>query len=204
MSRKEASVAIGGVLPGEAGGAAAPQPAALQIDIRILMAQRFMRSNIHRRLRLGEVSAVVWMSVSRFAHLFRDQTGIAPGEWLKSMRLRQAKALLETATLSVKEIGALVGMDSSSLAREFRQAYGSSPARHRARTVSRQSGLAEAGKIHSRAPVAAGKFRGSLGVDPLLRACAGRNDSAKASHALIRAPQPQGSPGDSLQLRAQK
>jgi AraC family transcriptional regulator len=60
-----------------------------------------------------------------FCHLFKAETGRSPARYLKALRLERARELLETTSLSVKEIRALIGLnDESHFARDFRAAYG--------------------------------------------------------------------------------
>ncbi len=106
----------------------APAP----LDPRVWRVEAFVRSNIQRSLRLEDMTALVGLSVSRLCHLFKSQTGVAPSRFLKVLRMRKAKELLETTTLSVKEITARVGInDVSHFVRDFETIYGLSPARYR-------------------------------------------------------------------------
>ena len=84
--------------------------------------------------RLGEpldvasLAATLNLSPSRFAHLFRSETGLSPMRFVRNRRLERARVLLETTFLSVKEIMTQVGCsDPSHFARDFRRHYGSGP-----------------------------------------------------------------------------
>lgn len=58
--------------------------------------------------------------------------GITPTQYLKSVRLRKAKELLETSFLSVKQIISLVGIgDRNHFTNDFKKAYGVSPTEYR-------------------------------------------------------------------------
>jgi len=93
--------------------------------------ETLMRRDLHRPLRLGEFAADMQISISRLSHLFHTQTGVSPRHYLKSARLRQAREFLEESSLSVKEVAARVGLDSSRFIKEFRETYGVTPAQHR-------------------------------------------------------------------------
>jgi transcriptional regulator GlxA family with amidase domain len=80
-----------------------------------------------------ELARLVNLSESRFRSLFAAQTGIAPGQYIRKLRLRRARLLLERTFLSVKEVMALVGYnDPSHFARDFRREHGSAPTEIRA------------------------------------------------------------------------
>ena len=88
-------------------------------------------------LRLMDLAAGTHLSSSRFAHLFRDETGCAPGEFLLALRMHRARVLLERTFLSIKEVMALVGCnDASHFARDFRRHHGMAPSAWRATRVS--------------------------------------------------------------------
>jgi|SRR5687767_1425457 len=73
------------------------------------------------------------MSPSRFQHLFKAQVGMTPAHYLRALRREQARKLLQTSLLTVKQIMSGVGVeDKSHFAREFKKAYGLTPSAYRA------------------------------------------------------------------------
>lgn len=57
---------------------------------------------------------------------------MSPIQYLKFLRMEQAKYLLETSFLSVKEITHRVGLnDESHFVRDFKKVYGAPPNRYR-------------------------------------------------------------------------
>jgi len=59
---------------------------------------------------------------------------MAPLQYLRAMKMEQAKRLLESTFLSVKQIMTAVGVrDASHFVKDFRMRYGSPPARFRRR-----------------------------------------------------------------------
>ena len=50
------------------------------------------------------------LSPSRFRHLFKQETGTSPAQYLKDFRLRKAEKMLRTTFLSVKQILKQVGI----------------------------------------------------------------------------------------------
>ncbi|HSH42860.1 MAG TPA: helix-turn-helix domain-containing protein [Arenicellales bacterium] len=69
-----------------------------------------------------------------FKRRFRAATGYTPIEYVQTLRIEEAKHLLETTGMSTDEIGAAVGyQDPSSFRRLFKRLTGVSPARYRQR-----------------------------------------------------------------------
>lgn len=69
-----------------------------------------------------------------FKRRFRAATGYTPIEYVQTLRVEEAKHLLETTTLPTEQIGAAVGyQDPSSFRRLFKRLTGVSPARYRQR-----------------------------------------------------------------------
>ena len=94
---------------------------------------------------------MVGLSPSRFRHLFKQETGTSPAQYLKDFRLRRAKRMLRTTFLSVKQILKQVGLRSNShFVRDFRKMYGMTPTAYR-RTIWRAT---KARKPRKKRPVA--------------------------------------------------
>ena len=82
---------------------------------------------------------LVNLSPSRFRHLFKEETGTSPAQYLKELRIRRAEKMLRTTFLSIKQILKQVGLTSNAhFVRDFRKIYGTTPTAYR-RTISRKS-----------------------------------------------------------------
>jgi len=82
-----------------------------------------------------------------FKRRFRAATGYSPLEYVQTLRVEEAKHLLETTALSTDEIGVAVGYrDPSSFRRLFKRLTGVSPARYRQRFAAVLRPEAQAGK----------------------------------------------------------
>ena len=102
------------------------------IDGRITWAVEHMEDNLAGALSVPELAARVRLSPSRFRDLFSAHTGVAPAQYLRQLRLRRARVLIERTFLSVKEVMALVGYnDPSHFSRDFRRFHGMAPSRLR-------------------------------------------------------------------------
>lgn len=84
------------------------------------------------------LAARVNLSPSRFRHLFKQETGTTPAQFLRDVRLRKAERILRTTFLSIKQILKQVGITSNAhFVRDFRRKYGSTPTAYR-RTIRRK------------------------------------------------------------------
>jgi transcriptional regulator GlxA family with amidase domain len=102
------------------------------MDSRVLTVIANMQANLGRNLTLRKLAQHVNLSPSRLRHIFKDQTGTTPAQYLRMLRHQQAKVLLETTFLRVKEISIMVGMRYDvCLVRGFKRHYGLTPAKYR-------------------------------------------------------------------------
>jgi transcriptional regulator GlxA family with amidase domain len=100
-----------------------------------------------RDITISGLASVVSVSERTLVRRFASAVGQSPLEYLQSIRLQAARALLETGNMSVQEIAHQVGyQDASSFGRLFRQIVGISPGayRHRFQTVTGPPGDAGA------------------------------------------------------------
>lgn len=108
------------------------------MDRRIEKVIVYMREEYHRELSLSALARHVNLSLWRLSHLFKIETGSSPVHYLKDIRMRQAKYLLEASFLSVKEITGRIGLkDESHFVRDFKRTYGLSPTQYRAQAARR-------------------------------------------------------------------
>ena len=80
----------------------------------------------------AELAALVNLSASRFRHLFKEETGVSVGSYLRERRLERAELLLRTTFLTIKEVMSEAGMSSMShFVSYFKKQYGVSPSGYR-------------------------------------------------------------------------
>jgi AraC-like DNA-binding protein len=83
-------------------------------------------------LKISDLAASSFLSVGRFAEVFRAEIGCSPREYLGQVRIQAAKGLLLETDLTVAEIAARTGFqDPAYFTRFFRQQLGLSPSEFR-------------------------------------------------------------------------
>jgi transcriptional regulator GlxA family with amidase domain len=84
------------------------------MDARIAAVIERLHAEIDRPLRGADLAAAVNLSASRLMHLFKREVGMPPARYLRNLRLRRARADLETTFLSVKQVMSRAGFNDPS------------------------------------------------------------------------------------------
>ena len=91
-----------------------------------------MSGCLDQSIRIVDLARAVNLSASRFTLLFRAETGLSPARYLQALRLEEARTLIQSSFLSVKEVMARVGFnDPSHFTRSFVRQHGVAPSRLR-------------------------------------------------------------------------
>ena len=99
---------------------------------RIAKALTYMRLNYAKPLTVEMLSANIGMSTSVFHRCFKQITGNSPLQYLKQVRLNQAKSLIIHNGANVNMAAASVGYESpSQFSREFKRYFGVPPTKAR-------------------------------------------------------------------------
>jgi AraC family transcriptional regulator of arabinose operon len=109
----------------------AQSPQSELLDERVKIAIDYMHGHLGEQVSLDGLSRLVHLSPSRFSHLFRQSTGLPPGQFLTIQRLQRAQTLLKRTTLGVAEIAAEVGMDPFYFSLRLKKETGKSPREYR-------------------------------------------------------------------------
>lgn len=105
-----------------------PRGAAAGTDSRISRALAFICEHFPAPLTVDKIAGHCGLSPSRFAHLFRTQTGQTPQRYLELQRLNRARQLLEFTQEPVAAIARAVGFDNPFyFTLRFRRHCGTSP-----------------------------------------------------------------------------
>lgn len=103
-------------------------------DPRIGQVLAAIDQRLDQRWSVADLAALVQLSPSRFAHLFRDALGVSPGRYLQRVRVERASQLLARTSLPIAEVMRLVGCpDPSHFTRSFRSHFGMGPGEYRRR-----------------------------------------------------------------------
>lgn len=102
------------------------------MDQRVQRVKTLIESSFDRELSVREMARFVDLSVSHLQHLFKHDLGQSPAQYVQELRLKRARDLLESSSLSVKQIMIRIGAkDRSNFERRFKRAYKTTPVQYR-------------------------------------------------------------------------
>ncbi|MDF0529773.1 helix-turn-helix domain-containing protein [Tsukamurella sp. 8F] len=100
----------------------------------------WLMANYSVRHTISDLAARAHCSPRTLVRRFITETGVTPAAWLMTLRLDQARELLESTDVPIERLGELTGLGSPATARAaFRRSYGVSPEQYR-RTFGTRSG----------------------------------------------------------------
>ncbi len=95
---------------------------------RLSRSVSYIGANYSKEIRIAELAAIEYLSVSRYNYLFREQFGIPPTKYILNIRMSSAKELLNSTDLSVKQIGIMCGYDDPHFfTKVFKRFFGVNP-----------------------------------------------------------------------------
>jgi AraC-like DNA-binding protein len=95
------------------------------MDRRVQKVVDYMKANLAQEFELDEVARSVNLSPSRLRCVFKSETGMPPTQYLKHLRMQEARELAENTFLNVKEIMNRLGLrDESHFVRDFKKIHG--------------------------------------------------------------------------------
>jgi YesN/AraC family two-component response regulator len=98
----------------------------------VIKAQKFIKSNYHKNIRLSDVASAVYLSPNYFSTIFKEYSGYTFSNYLMKVRIQIAKKLLAKSEMPIKKIVHEVGFDDYNyFNRQFRKIEGVPPARFR-------------------------------------------------------------------------
>ncbi|HZP81534.1 MAG TPA: arabinose operon transcriptional regulator AraC [Chthonomonadaceae bacterium] len=111
-----------------------PRSQQSRLDGRVRLAMDYLCRNLAEKITLDTLAERSGLSVSRLAHLFRQQVGMTPLQFLELQRLDRARQLLELTSRSVQAIATELGFDSPFyFTARFKRQTGLSPRAYRQR-----------------------------------------------------------------------
>jgi two-component system response regulator YesN len=103
---------------------------------QIRPAINYIDANYDKPIGLADVARASYMSVSRLAHIFKEQMGITLIDYLTSVRIERAKQLLLATTQNCTEICFQVGYNNQSyFTRTFKRLVGATPRQFRVKNL---------------------------------------------------------------------
>ncbi len=108
------------------------QPVAYDEDLSVSRTLEWALANLGEPLTTKSLAHHAQMSERTFARRFADATGATPHRWLTLNRVRRARDLLETTSLSIERVAADSGLGSSAnLRHHFKREVHTTPTRYR-------------------------------------------------------------------------
>ncbi len=91
-----------------------------------------IQNDLRRSQSIQEMAQAAHLCPSHLRYLFQVELGVSPKRYQQSIRMREAKRLLENTDLNMKEIANMIGItDVSRVSRSFKLVYGVAPTKHR-------------------------------------------------------------------------
>ncbi|RCG31151.1 AraC family transcriptional regulator [Sphaerisporangium album] len=91
-----------------------------------------MQENLGEQLTINDMARTAMFSKFHFSRVFQRVTGLSPGRFLSAVRLREAKRLLATTSLSIMNISHQVGYSSvGTFSSRFTHSVGLPPSKYR-------------------------------------------------------------------------
>jgi AraC family transcriptional regulator, arabinose operon regulatory protein len=102
------------------------------LDERVRHAVDLLEEGLKEPFSLARLASACGLSVSRLAHLFREQIGLPPLQYLEELRLQRAAQLLRSTGLRISEIAEEVGYEEAFyFSSRFRKKFGQPPSHYR-------------------------------------------------------------------------
>ncbi|NLJ68216.1 MAG: helix-turn-helix domain-containing protein [Firmicutes bacterium] len=106
-------------------------------EVALLQAKWHIEAHFHKDITLDDLSKQVGLSKYHLARSFKEEYGLTPQEYQLSLRMQQAKKLLQLNHLTIAEIASLVGYSSvNAFSRAFRREFGIAPSEYAAELFS--------------------------------------------------------------------
>ncbi|WP_419888373.1 AraC family transcriptional regulator [Neobacillus niacini] len=97
-----------------------------------LEVKKYIEENFRQELTLNDLANLVYVSPFHLVHIFKEEVGLPPIQYMIQCRIEEAKRLLEYSDLSVREIASLIGYENANYFNLlFKKMTGSPPGKFR-------------------------------------------------------------------------
>lgn len=101
-------------------------------DARVRVAKNFIRENLHRNIKTGDVAKECYLSTKQLGRVFQKKTGCSVFSYITEQRIACSKKLLRKGKNSIKEISQMTGFESAAgFTAFFKRHTGISPGAYR-------------------------------------------------------------------------
>ncbi len=99
-----------------------------QVDGRVRKAMHYLATHTSEPFSLPDLAYRCGLSPSRLSHLFTDELGVSPGWFAETLKLDDARRLLQQTRLPVNQIAEEVGfVDAFYFSRRYKKVFGHAP-----------------------------------------------------------------------------
>lgn len=108
-------------------------------EILVDKARILFRSNVDKTFSPEQAAEELQVGYSWFRKVFKNYTGLSPGQYFIQLKIEKAKTMLADSTLSIKEIAYTLTFDSSFyFSKVFKEKTGITPTAYRQRAIGMQ------------------------------------------------------------------
>ena len=110
----------------------AGRPGDMTVLNKIEHVKGFIEGNCFKKITLRDAAEIVYMSPKYLSRLFRENTGMGFNEYKLKVKMDQAKNMLKTTGLGIKQISAKLGyINTESFIRQFEKIVKNTPSGYR-------------------------------------------------------------------------
>ncbi|SMQ84726.1 AraC-type DNA-binding protein [Bacillus sp. OV166] len=97
-----------------------------------LEVKKYIEVNFRQELTLNDLANLVYVSPYHLAHVFKEEMGVPPIQYMIYCRIEEAKRLLKQSNLSVREIASIIGYENPNYFNLlFKKLTGNPPGKYR-------------------------------------------------------------------------
>lgn len=104
----------------------------LSVSPVYIIVKKYIEENFRQELTLNELANLVYISPYHLSHVFKEEVGMPPIQYMIHCRIEEAKRLLKYSDLSVREIAEVIGYDNPNYFNLlFKKMTGNPPGKYR-------------------------------------------------------------------------